>query len=192
MIKLPAPELFGKVSLEEAIVKRRSVRQFRTQTLSREAIAQLMWAAQGVTDPLKGLRSAPSAGALYPIDLYLASSDGLFRYHARTHSLEQFVENDVRPSLAVSAFNQDSIAQAAITIIIVADYTKVKDHDGERGVRYTDMECGHIAQNIQLQAVVLGLASVPIGAFQTTDISATLELPSALEAVYLLPVGYTQ
>ncbi len=189
-ITLPAPKLKGKVSLEQAIAERRSKRRFSSQELTLEQIAQLLWSAQGITESRKGQRVAPSAGALYPMEIYLLSKDGLFHYLPQEHKLEQVLQNDLRRELATAALGQSFIAAAPVAIIIAAVYERVTSRYGSRGKRYTDIEVGHIAQNIHLQAVALGLGSVPVGAFDDQALKQLLNLPDDEQPLYIIPVGY--
>lgn len=193
-IQLPEPLTKGKVSLEEAIAKRRSQRTFKHQDLSLEQISQLLWAAQGITGKRGGMsfRSAPSAGALYPMEIYLVKEDGLFRYLPETHKLEVLGERDLRDSLCASALGQDAVCRAPINIIICAVYERVTGKYGERGIRYAHIEAGHIAQNIHLQAVALGLGSVSIGAFSDEHVQKALNLPRDDKPLYIIPVGYPE
>lgn len=190
MIKLTDPKLSGKASLEEVIDRRRSVRKFLTRKLSLEQISQLLWSAQGITGRSNNRRTAPSAGGIYPVRLYLATADALFQYFPDTHALEQLRNGDIRPILASAAFGQEFLVQAPVTVILITAYDKIRNHYGERGVRYADMEAGHIAQNIHLQATALGLGSVPTGAFSAAPVKELLNIPENEEPVYLIPVGY--
>jgi len=189
MIELPQPKTKGTISIEEAIAKRRSVRNFQNKKLSIEQISQILWAAQGITSK-RGFRSAPAAGAIYPMEIYLVSNDGLFHYIPQEHNTEKLKEGDLRKKLADAAFGQDFIETAGISIIIACDYEKIKWRYRDRATRYADMEAGHIAQNIQLQAVALGLGSVCVGAFSDDAVKKVLELPKNLTPIYIIPVGY--
>ena len=193
-IQLPAPAKASKVSLEEAILNRRSQRSFIKKDLDWAQIGQLLWAAQGITSKKWGvsLRTTPSAGALYPMEIYLLSKDGLFHYLPTGHRLEVLVQSDLRDSLAAAALGQESIAQAPVDIVICAVYQRVTGKYGQRGRRYVHIEAGHIAQNIHLQAVALGLGSVPIGAFSDEEVRHLLSLPPEHEPLYIIPVGYTE
>ncbi len=189
-ITLPKPNVKGKVSVEEAIRSRRSVRNYVKRDLSMEQVSQLLWAAQGVTDERAGLRAAPSAGALYPLEIYLVKGDGIFHYEQGRHTLTRISVKDVKMELAAACLGQAYAAEAAIDIVICAVYERVTGKYGERGVRYTDMEVGHAAQNVFLQAEALGLSSVPIGAFDDNAVSRILNLPREIRPLYILPVGY--
>jgi SagB-type dehydrogenase family enzyme len=191
-IQLPQPKSEGKISLEETILKRRSQRNFMNKDLKWDEVGQLLWAAQGITQAKGGfsLRAAPSAGALYPMEIYLLKRDGLFHYVPQGHKLEVIKEEDLRGSLAGVALHQDSISQAAIDIVISCVYDRITAKYGQRGIRYVHIEAGHIAQNIHLQAVALGLGSVPIGAFNDAEAKRILSLPQDEEPLYIIPVGY--
>lgn len=189
-VQLPQPRLKGAVSVEEAIQERRSVRSYSRKDISLEDVSQLLWACQGITDKRRGLRSSPSAGALYPLEVYVAKSDGLFRYLSESHSLEVILDKDVRKELADAAHDQNYAADAAIDIIIAAVYGRITSKYGDRGIRYTDIEAGHAAQNVFLQASALGLCSVPIGAFNDPAVSKILKLPNDVTPLYILPVGH--
>ena len=193
-IQLPSPSKKGTVSLEEAVFKRRSEMSFIKKDLDLARISQLLWSAQGITSEKwhVGFRSAPSAGALYPMEIYLLTKDGLFRYQALGHKLEALSQTDLRDALAVAALGQDPISQAPISIVICAVYRRVTAKYSERGIRYVHIEAGHIAQNIHLQAVTLGLGSVPIGAFDDAQVKEILSLPVEEDPLYIIPVGYVE
>ncbi|UCB57077.1 MAG: SagB/ThcOx family dehydrogenase [Candidatus Omnitrophota bacterium] len=189
-ISLPVPRLEGEISLEEAIVQRRSKRSFRPQELTLAQIGQLLWSAQGITETESGYRAAPSAGARYPMEIYIVKSDGLFHYLPRGHKLEQLLPKDMRSQLAAACLGQGFVAQAPVSIVIAAVYERITSHYGSRGERYTDIEVGHIAQNVHLQAVALGLGSVPVGAFDDQAVKAVLQLPDKEQPLYVIPIGY--
>jgi len=188
-VRLPEPKLSGQVSLEQAIALRRSVRQFISQPLDIGQISQLTWAAQGITDTRRGFRAAPSAGAIYPIKLYLALPDGLFVYQPAAHSLQRVSAPDIRRLLSQAALGQRPVADAACDIIITGSERKIAAKYGRRARQYMLLEAGHIAQNIQLQAVSLNLGSVPIGAFDTEQVHRVCTLPADLEPLYIISVG---
>lgn len=193
-IRLPQPLTRGKVSVEEAISQRRSQRSFRDKDLSLDDISQLLWAGQGITEKKdgSGLRSAPSAGALYPMEIYVLTKNGLYHYLPESHALESIGERDLRNELARASWGQSFVAEAALDIVICAVYQRVTSRYGERGRRYTDIEAGHIAQNIHLQAVALGLGSVPIGAFSDSQVKNILNLLKDEVPLYIIPVGHTE
>jgi len=189
IIELPKPVLKGDLSVEETIKKRRSVRSYCEKELSDEQLSQLLWAAQGITDK-RGLRAAPSAGALYPLKIYAVKKEGLFHYIPDGHSLEVISNKDLRSALAKAAWGQDFVAQAPVDIIICAVYKRIQSIYSDRAVRYTDIEVGHVAENVHLQAVALGLDSVPVGAFSDDAVSSLLGLSKEETPVYIIPVGY--
>ncbi len=192
-IKLPRPRTTGKMSLEEAIIDRQSVRSFSKQELSPEEISQLLWAAYGPrdVDSITGAsKTVPSAGALYPMEIYIVSPNGVFHYFPSSHSLKEISDRDLRSALSGAALWQEAIAQAAVDFVIACVYDKICWKYGERGMRYAHIEAGHIAQNIHLQAVCLGLGSVPIGAFSDTAVQKALYLPKDNIPLYIIPVGH--
>lgn len=188
---LPEPRLESELSLEEAIARRRSVREFTEESLSREEISQLLWAAQGITDP-RGLRSAPSAGALYPLELYVATSDGAYHYLPRGHALRVVGEEDRRPDLWEAGLKQGALQEAPAIFVVTAVYQRTEAKYGERAERYVKLEAGHAAQNILLQAVALKLGAVPIGAFYDDQVQSALALHADHQPLYLIPVGHPQ
>jgi len=189
IIQLSEPKLTGPVSLEEALARRRSVRSFTGEALDFVQIGQLAWAGQGITDKKTGFRTAPSAGAIYPIELYFATHDGLFVYHPDTHSLEEVFSRDVLGELAGAALRQTAVADAPCDIIVAGSQRKLAAKYGSKARRYMLLEAGHIAQNIQLQAVSLGLGSVTVGAFEVRRVNNICKLPTALESLYIICVG---
>ena len=189
-IPLPAAKTKGEMSLEEAIAKRRSIRAFSTRTLTMEQISQLAWAAQGITDSKRMLRAAPSAGALYPLELYFVTSEGAFHYLPEDHSLAQLATADLRSPLAAAALGQNSVASAPLDVVIAAVYERTRKKYGNRAERYVHLEAGHAAQNLLLQATALGLAGVPVGAFDDEKVAAVLSLPDDQQPLYIIPIGY--
>ena len=189
VISLLEPDLQGSMTLEETLATRRSVRQFEDTPLTDVQIGQLLWAAQGITYPT-GLRTAPSAGALYPLEIYAATQDGLFHYRPQTHSLERLLDHDPRPDLYQAALRQNSVLEAPLVIVISAVFERTSQKYGqERTPQYIYLEAGHAAQNILLQAVALELGGVPIGAFYEDQIIEALALPPDEVPLYIIPVG---
>jgi len=188
-IRLPEPRLEGEVSVEEALLRRRSVRSFTDRKLSLEEISQLCWAAQGMTKKATGFRTAPSAGATYPLELYVFSADGVFRYDPRAHSLAERQAKDRRGELCRACLGQVFVAEAPLVLVFTAEYERTSRRYGRRAERYVHMEAGHAAQNVHLQAVALGLGSVPVGAFRDSEVAKTLALGRAATPLYLIPVG---
>lgn len=189
-VQLPAPRLTGPVALEQAISKRRSIREFIKKPLDYAQLGQLAWAGQGITQKQKGLRTAPSAGATYPVTLYFATQDGLFVYQPQGHRLQQLQNTDLRARLAGAAFNQKAVADAGCDIILTGSTRKMRTKFANKSRTYMLLEAGHIAQNIQLQAVALGLGSVTIGSFDARSILKLLRRGTDYEPIYIIPVGY--
>jgi len=187
-IQLPKPILKGSKSLEECIYERESVRSYKDKVIEIEKISQILWATQGK----KGdKRTVPSAGATYPLEIYVTLSDkGFFNYNVKKHALELITEEDLSNKLARASLDQYFIAEAYMNIIICAIFSRTTWRYGQRGVRYVFIEVGHCAQNIHLVAIALGLASVPIGAFEDDQVKKVLELPKKIEPLYIIPIGY--
>ena len=193
-IELPEPRYDGDVSLEESLVKRRSVRDYTGESLALEEVSQLLWAAQGTTANWGG-RTAPSAGALYPLEVYVIVGDvrnlaaGVYRYDPNGHELAMAAAGDIRAELASAALGQTSVKDGAIDLVFTAVYQRTTRKYGDRGVRYVHMEAGHAAQNICLQATAMGLGAVTIGAFHDERVSRLMNLPRDEEPLYVIPVG---
>jgi SagB-type dehydrogenase family enzyme len=193
-IALPAPQKDSDTSLEEALQNRRSVRSYSTQPLTLEQAGQLLWAAQGVTGP-NGQRTAPSAGAIYPLKVYVVIGNvdniapGLYVYEPSSHSLMKLKDGDLRGDLAKAAMNQSAVRQAAADFVITGNYDKISAKYGDRAERFTDLEAGHAAQNLCLQAVGLKLGAVTIGSFYDSDVQEFLGAPKNETPLYILPVG---
>jgi len=189
IITLHEPNKSGSMPLEQAIAVRRSRRHFLPKSLSLEQIGQLTWAAQG-QDTSSKYRTTPSAGATYPLELFVITDEGMFRYIPAKHSLEKLTGRDLRSYLASAAWGQDFIRAAPLTIVLAAEFIRTTGHYGERGIRYVYMEAGHAAQNVHLQAEALGLGSVAVGAFDDAAVGKALSLPPNLEPLYMVAAGY--
>ena len=189
VINLPEPNKDSSISLEQAITKRRSRRKFVSKTLTLEQIGQLCWAAQG-QETHSCYRTAPSAGATYPLELLVVIHDGLFQYLPAKHSLERLTDQDLSAELALASWGQKFIEDAPLTLVFTAQFSRTTGRYGQRGIRYVYMEAGHAAQNVHLQAEALGLGSVAVGAFDDTIVSKVLSLPDNLEPLYMVIVGY--
>ncbi|MDX9728107.1 MAG: SagB/ThcOx family dehydrogenase [Bacteroidales bacterium] len=200
---LPAPVLTGKVSVEEALASRRSHRHFTNESISAEDLSQLLWAAYGITWPLSGypltqggLRTAPSAGALYPLKIYVLAGrvkgiePGVYRYSSREHKLTMAIDHDVREQLSVAALRQEMIKTAPAVIFYSADFSLNTVKYGDRGrERYVCMDLGHSAENVYMQAEALHLGTCAIGAFNDEAVRNIMQLPENEEPLYIMPVG---
>ena len=166
------------------------MREFTDTPLTPRELAQLLWAAQGVTSA-EGLRTAPSAGALYPLELYVANSTGLYQYDMAQHRLMRREGRDLRRMLGNACFDQHSIFEAPAIFVITAVHPRTtKKYGRARGERYVQIEVGHAAQNLLLQAESLGLAAVPIGAFEDDQVSRVLRISPGESPLYLISVGH--
>ena len=181
-------------SLEELLQQRRSIREYVDAPLTRDEVMKLLWAGQGITSD-RGFRTAPSAGALYPLELYLVAGDvddlapGIYKYNPAKDELALVKEGDVRASLAAASLGQRSVADGAIDIVMAAVYERTKVKYGSRGERYVHIEVGHAAQNICLEATALGLGLVTIGAFDDAEVAKIIGMSQDESPLYVIPVG---
>jgi len=197
-IPLPKPSLNGKVSVEKAIKERRTIRDFKDRLLSLTHLSQLLWAAQGITDPTIGRRAAPSGGALYPLDIYVLIGEngvekmeaGVYHYLPKEHSVLPISKGDRRQEIASASLGQMWMTKAPVIFIITAEYKRITGKYGERGIRYALIEVGHVGQNLFLQAEALGLGAGIVGAFNDLEVSKVAGLPSKHEPLLIMPVGY--
>ncbi len=193
-IGLPAPRTDGATSVEKALRERRSIRDFKRKPLSITEVSQLLWAAQGITAS-GGRRTAPSAGALYPLELYLVAANvegltqGIYKYRPDGHELIRTVEGNKSGELSGAALGQTSVRDAAAVLLLAAVYERTMAKYGERGVRYVHIEVGHVGQNVCLQAVALGLGTAMIGAFDDSQVKRIAKLLPKEEPVYLIAIG---
>lgn len=193
-IRLPPPDTTGTVPLERTIHDRRSIRDFRADSLPLSAVAQLLWSAQGITDDA-GFRAAPSAGATYPLEVVLVAGSvgslqaGVYRYAPAEHVLTRIRSGDLRRDVARAALNQRWIADAPATIAVAAVFRRTTARYGARGHQYVHMEVGHAAQNVYLQAGALGLGTTLVGAFDDGEMASVLELADHEHPLGVLPVG---
>ena len=194
-LSLPEPVYDSGVSVEQALKNRRSVRSYADKPLTRQDISQLLWSAQGVTSP-QGYRTAPSAGALYPLEIYLGAgnvenlADGLYHYRPDAHDMVAVEKGDPRQALWQAAIKQRAVKDAPAVIVITGVFSRTMEKYDKRGMQYVLIEAGHAAQNICLQAVAMDLGSVPIGAFNDKTLRKVLKLDSTIYPIYIVPVGY--
>jgi SagB-type dehydrogenase family enzyme len=193
-MKLPEPRYDSKVSLEESLLQRRSIRSYTGQPLTLQEVSQLLWAAQGITDP-GGLRTAPSAGALYPLELYVVVGDvqdlapGIYHYEPDGHQLVKIIDGEKRAELASAALGQSCVKEGAVVFVFTGVYERTTDKYGDRGIRYVHIEVGHAAQNLCLQATAMDLGAVTVGAFSDEQITRLLNLSEKEQPLYIIPVG---
>jgi SagB-type dehydrogenase family enzyme len=194
-VKLPGTEISGRSRIEELIAKRRSVRQYKDRKLSESVISRLLWAAQGISSG-DGLRTPPSAGALYPLEIHVVTGaedelePGVYRYIPESHTLVREIAGDVREKLSKAALSQPMIRNAPVSFVISAVYARITGKYGNRGLRYAHMEAGHAAQNVCLLGVELGIGTCTVGAFEDEEVKKVLKLPANEEPLYILPLGY--
>lgn len=185
---LPPPRSSSDVSLEEALVRRGSVREFSDEPVSGPDLGQLLWAAQGEREGPG--RTAPSAGGLLPLEVYVVARDGVWHYQADGHRLGQVRAGDFRDQLAVAALDQRAFHSAPAVVAIAGVEARMTTKYHQRGRQYVMMEAGHAMQNLLLQAAALGLGAVPTGAFRDDQVAAILDLPTGSRPLYLAPVGH--
>lgn len=196
-IELPAPGLKGDVSVEEAIFFRRSIRSYARDSMTLKEISQLLWAAQGITS-VDGKRSVPSAGATYPLEIYVVTGkisglgNGVYRYLPSEHALDKIADDDRRKKLLMSALIQPALYESPALLIISAKMEKTEKKYGSRGERYVYMEAGHAAQNIYLQAFALNIGTTVIGAFHDAKVNEILGFGEDERPLYIMPVGKTK
>jgi len=194
IIKLPEPKYDSSISIEGALLKRRSVRAFKDKPVTLSEVSQPLWAAEGIADP-GGLRTAPSAGALYPLELYVVTGNvnglpaGIYKYRPKRHELLSIAKGDSRIHLCNAALGQSPIRRAAAVIVLSGVYERTTNKYGERGISYVHMEAGHAAQNVSLQAVSLWLGTVVIGAFRDEEVKRMLKMEDRERPLYIMPVG---
>ena len=203
---LPSPKTAGNVSVEEALANRRSHRHFQNRELSADQLSQILWSAYGITYSIPdrpllrgGLRTAPSAGALYPLEIYAVVGNvngieaGVYKYVSQEHVIIRTIDKDIREELAAAALGQLMVRDAPATIVYCAVFSRNTQKYGERGrARYVLIDLGHAAQNMYLQAGALHLGTCAIGAFKDSKVRELLQLPVEEEPLYLMPVGFVE
>jgi SagB-type dehydrogenase family enzyme len=190
VVTLPTPRTTGGMALDQALLSRASVREFLSTPLAWAEIGQLLWAAQGITHD-EGKRTAPSAGATYPLELYVAIADGLFQYRPNGHSVTRVTARDLRRAIRQAVGGQDAL-DAPVVFAFAAVPARTAARYGERAMRYVQIEIGHAGQNLLLEAAALGLGAVPVGAFSDADLHRVLGLPADRVVLYLMPVGHVR
>jgi len=186
---LPPPKYKGEISVEEAIYRRRSVRKFVEIEVTEQLLSQLLWSAYGLTSKNDIYKTVPSAGATYPLEIYCLTKEGIYHYLPEEHAVEKLKHGNFLSDLAKACLGQNFVSQASINIVICAVYERTTLYYGERGYRYVYMEVGHSAQNVCLQSVALGLASVCVGAFYDNEVKKLLSLPVEVEPLYIISIG---
>jgi SagB-type dehydrogenase family enzyme len=197
VIKLPPPAKKGGMAVAEALEVRRTVRGFAARPLDLAQVSQLLWGADGISDP-RGLRTSPSAGATYPLDLYLVVGErgvmnlpaGVYHYLVAEHALTPLAPGDLRAPVARASLHQTWMAEAPVMVVITGEYRRCMARYGQRGIRYTHMEAGNVSQNLFLTAEALGLGAGIVGAFDDKALAQVLKLPPAHEPLLVMPVGY--
>lgn len=194
MINLPQPTTDGQVSLEKSMSLRRSIRSYKNEPISVHELSQLLWAGQGVTNE-RGFRTAPSAGATFPIELFVMVNNveglqkGIYHYQIGDHKLKMIDDRTIETDLARASLSQSMISDAGLVIIFTAVFDRTTSRYGERGIRYIHNEIGHVSQNIHLQVAALNLGTVVIGAYRDEEVEDALNLGKDYRVLYMMPVG---
>lgn len=200
VIKLPAPSLKGTMTVEESLQKRRSIRSYQSTSLSLEQVSQVLWSAYGISDSTtytkRKMRTAPSAGATYPLEIYLMAGSvsgleaGLYRYLPDQHAITLYSKGDIRKEVAEACLGQMMLAQAPASLVYTAVYSRITGRYGDRGAdRYLCMDIGHSAQNVYLQTTAMGLATCAAGAFNDEQLAQVIKPQGEEVVLYLLPIG---
>jgi SagB-type dehydrogenase family enzyme len=197
-VRLSQPVYDGKVSVERAIKERRTIRDFQPKPLTLDQLSQLVWSAQGITDERSGFRAAPSGGALYPLDLYAVVGEGgveglesgVYYYLPASHSLQLVRKEDRRKEVARASLWQMWMARAPVILVITSEYERITRKYGKRGIRYAQIEAGHVGENIFLQSGALGLGAGIVGAFRDDAVAKAIGAPEAHEPLLIMPVGH--
>lgn len=196
-VHLPTPSLTGGRSLAETIAQRKSIRGFAPQPITQLQLSQILWVAQGTSSTSRRYRTVPSAGATYPLEIFMVCGDdcveqmpgGIYHYNIDSHSLTRHHKGDIRLALARAALDQEFIYEAPVDIVICALYERTTMRYGARGERYVHIEVGHAGQNIYLGATALGLATVAVGAFHDEQVRNVLRLEERYKPLYIMPIG---
>lgn len=201
---LSSPDTVGTISVERTMYERRSRRAFTDEALSADDLSQILWAAYGVTYPRPdrailrgGFRTAPSAGGLYPLEIYVLAGNvtgiesGVYKYLSAEHKIVRTIDADLREELSKAALGQIQVKTAPAVIFYSAVFERTTQKYGDRGrERYVCMDLGHSAQNIYLQAEALKLGTCAIGSFRDDEVVGLLQLPEGEEPLYIMPVGH--
>ena len=197
-IRLPPPGTAVRLSFPDLLSLRRSVREYSQRPLRPEEISFLLWASTGIQRVEGGheFRTVPSAGALYPIETYLIANrvkeieNGVYHYAVQGHLLEEVAAGDVRGALTQAALFQEFCSEAAAVFVWTAVFRRSKWKYRQRAYRYVYLDAGHIAQNLALAAVGLGLGSCQVAAFFDDEMNALLGVDGEQESViYMSAVG---
>lgn len=198
IVALPAPADPG-ASLHQAIQSRRSIRRYAAKPISLEQLSYLLWASTGIERKERGceFRTAPSAGALYPIETYLVVNNvdglasGLYHYSIREHALEEIRLGELGDAISDAALGQEMCAQAAVVFVWTAIIQRTRWKYGQRAYRYIYLDAGHVAENLALAAVGLGLGTCQIGALFDDEVNRLIGVDGVEETIlYMTSVGW--
>jgi SagB-type dehydrogenase family enzyme len=186
--KLPPPRYESEVSIEKALLERRSIRSYKEEPLTLNDLSQILWAAQGITEPKKGLRAAPSPRALYLLQVYVLPGNvtnlpmGTYRYEPQGHELVKTADGNKKAELFQAA-GQTPIKNAPVALVITGLSEKTKNP------AWIYLEAGHAAENVYLQSVSLKLGTVAMAGFKEEEVRKVLNLPEKERVIYIMPMG---
>ncbi len=201
IVYLPFPKLKGTISIEEVLANRRSIRDYVASPLTLDELSQILWSAYGITETTYGFKTTPSAGATYPLDVYVVVGPrgvkrgetylkpGSYKYNPHAHVIRLVKEGDLVGALYEAALEQEWVLNAPVNLVFTAVYERTTNRYGERGVRYVWIEVGHAGQNVYLQATGMGLATVAIGAFYDEEVREIIGASEAEHPLYIMPVA---
>jgi SagB-type dehydrogenase family enzyme len=198
MMALPKPLASGRMSVEEAIAKRRSIRDYLVRPIATDELSQVVWAAQGITNAQDGYRAAPSAGALYPLEVYISVREGgvvdvqagVYHYGPEKHVITLIKSGDCSSQLQTAAYGQEQVGLAAVSIVLAGVLERAASKYGDRAAQYVFQESGHAAENVYLQSTALGLGTVVMGAFDEEQVSRAIGLRPDEKPLCIMPIGF--
>ena len=186
--KLPPPRYESEVSIEKALLERRSIRSYKEEPLTLNDLSQVLWAAQGITEPKKGLRAAPSPRAVYLLEIYVLPGNvtdlpmGTYRYEPQGHELVKTADGNKKAELFQAA-GQAPIKNAPLALVITGLSEKTQNP------AWMYLEAGHAAENVYLQSVSLKLGTVAMAGFKEDEVRKVLNLPEKERVIYIMPIG---
>lgn len=189
IIHLPQPDKEGGGGLHKILNDRRSIRSYVDGEITKEELSQILWSGDGISYEERAFRTAPSAGALYPIDIFVFNEEGVFRYEPQDHYLKRVQDEDRRDDLYTASLSQGAVRDADTVLVLMGFVERTSVKYGDRALRYVYIEGGHICQNILLEVENLGLGAVPIGAFHDEQILEILSLEDDVVPVFVIPIG---
>ena len=183
--------------VEEAIRRRRSIREYLRKPMTLDKLSQILWAAQGITDSQSGHRAAPSPGAKYTLELYVFAREGgvtelpagLYHYEPASHSITRVKTGDYSAALQLAAKDQEQVGTAAAVVAITGIFERAMMKYGERGIQYALQESGSAGENIYIEATAVGLGTVMMGSFDEDEVGRLVGVEKGEKPLLLMPLG---